>query len=484
MFRKVTLAAAIGAAFVAPVPAIGADDAEVQKIRDEIKDLKEGYETRIKTLEEHLRQTEPAAAAATPASEAAPPAPQADAAAAAPAATGAPAASQNAFNPAISLILDGTYTNTQRDPSTYRIGGFVPGGTESGPGFVGPGARSFNLGESELDISSNIDPYFTGFFNLAMEPSNTVSIEEAFLQNTGSLPGVTVKAGRFFSGFGYLNEIHAHAWDFVDLPLVHQAFFGGQLNEDGIQARWLAPTPLFVELGVETGRGANFPGSDRNKNGANAGMIFAHLGDDVGISNSYRVGASYRVTHAQDRTYGDVNAAGAPVTDAVTGDSKMWGLDFVWKWAPNGNTVDRNFKFQAEYMRREEDGSLAYNTAGVGNAGGNNLSGAYRSNQSGWYMQGAYQFMPRWRVGLRYEELNSGNQGIGLVNSGALPAADFPLLAENNPKRSTAMIDFSPSEFSRFRLQFARDEARFNQADNQVFLQYIMSLGSHGAHKF
>ena len=90
----------------------------------------------------------------------------------------------------------------------------------------------------------------------------------------------------------------------------------------------------------------------------------------------------------------------------------------------------------------------------------------------------------RWAVGLRYEELDSGNTDIGLVNSGALTAADFPLLTENDPKRTTAMVDFSPSEFSRFRLQFARDEARFNEADNQVFLQYIMSLGAHGAHKF
>jgi hypothetical protein len=92
--------------------------------------------------------------------------------------------------------------------------------------------------------------------------------------------------------------------------------------------------------------------------------------------------------------------------------------------------------------------------------------------------------MPRWRVGLRYEELHSGNTDIGLVDSGTLTAADFPLLAENDPKRTTAMIDFSPSEFSRFRLQFARDEARFNEPDNQIFLQYIMSLGAHGAHKF
>ena len=144
----------------------------------------------------------------------------------------------------------------------------------------------------------------------------------------------------------------------------------------------------------------------------------------------------------------------------------------------NGNTVDRNFKFQAEYMHRTEDGSLAFNTTGA------SQSGSYNSSQSGWYMQGVYQFMPRWRVGLRYEELDSGSTDIGLVNSGALTAANFPRLAENDPKRSTAMIDFSPSEFSRFRLQFARDEARFNEADNQIFLQYIMSLGTHGAHKF
>ena len=327
-------------------------------------------------------------------------------------------------------------------------------------------------------MSANVDPYFSGFFVMSINADNEASVEESYVQNTGSIPGATVKFGRFLSGFGYLNEIHAHAWDFVDAPLVYQAFFGGQLQEDGIQARWLAPVPMFVELGVETGRGFAFPGTDRDKNGVNAGMIFAHVGDDVGISNSYRVGASYRATRAQDRTYDDVDSTGASVTDAFTGDSKMWGADFVWKWAPNGNTVDRNFKFQAEYMHRTEDGTLAFDTTGT------NLSSGYKSSQSGWYAQGVYQFMPRWRIGLRYDELHSDNTDIGLVNSGTLTAADFPLLAAHDPKRSTVMIDFSPSEFSRFRLQFARDEARFNESDNQIFLQYIMSLGAHGAHKF
>jgi len=456
MFRKNILAAAVATVFVVPASAFAADDAEIKKIREEIETIKDGYETRIRQLEQRLEKAEQSTG--TPKPEAP--------------VQSAPA-SANAFNPAISLILDGQFSNLQRDPGTYQIGGFIPGSDE-----VGPGRRSFNLGESELDVSANIDPYFSGFFVLAITPQNEASVEEGYVQNTGYIPGVTVKFGRFFSGFGYVNEVHAHAWDFVDLPLVHQAFFGGQLQEEGIQARWLAPTPVFLEFGLETGRGANFPGSERSKNGVNSGMIFAHVGDDVGISNSYRFGASYRVTHAQDRPYEDLDSLGNPVTNAFTGDSKMWGVDLVWKWAPNGNTVDRNFKFQAEYLRRKEDGDLAFDTAVA------NLSDGYRSSQSGWYVQGAYQFMARWRVGLRYEELDSGNTAIGLVNSGALTAGDFPRLAPNDPKRTTAMLDFSPSEFSRFRLQFARDEARFSETDNQVFLQYIMSLGTHGAHKF
>ena len=472
---KYGMAATIGVLLVAPAASIAADATEVEKLRDEINELKQGYETRIQQLEQRLQQTQqkPAAVADQPATAGAPAAAPASSSAVStpPSATGSAAA--NAFNPAISLILSGQFSNLQRDPSTYQIGGFIPGGDE-----IGPGTRSFSLAESELTVSGNIDPYFSGYFVMAVASDNSTSVEEGYIQNTGSVPGLTIKFGRMLSGFGYLNEIHAHAWDFVDAPLVLQAFFGGQLKEDGIQARWLAPTPVLVELGVETGKGAAFPGSDRNNNGINSAMVFFHVGDDIGESNSYRVGATYRTTKAQDRTYNDVDAIGNPVTNAFTGDSNMWGLDLVWKWAPNGNTVDRNFKFQAEYMHRTEDGSLAFNTTGA------SLSDGYRSSQSGWYMQGVYQFMPRWRAGLRYEELNSGNTDIGLVNSGALTAADFPRLAQNDPKRSTAMIDFSPSEFSRFRLQFARDQARFNEPDNQIFLQYIMSLGTHGAHKF
>jgi hypothetical protein len=45
------------------------------------------------------------------------------------------------------------------------------------------------------------------------------------------------------------------------------------------------------------------------------------------------------------------------------------------------------------------------------------------------------------------------------------------------------MADWSPSEFSRLRLQYNRDKSR-PVVDNQWTLQYIMSLGAHGAHEF
>jgi hypothetical protein len=46
------------------------------------------------------------------------------------------------------------------------------------------------------------------------------------------------------------------------------------------------------------------------------------------------------------------------------------------------------------------------------------------------------------------------------------------------------MIDFSPSEFSRLRAQYAWDDARDAETDRQLLLQYIHAIGAHGAHKF
>jgi len=394
--------------------------------------------------------------------------------------------SGNAFNPAISLIIDAKYRDLELDPDTYQIGGFVPGGghgDEDGHGHgAGPGERGFSLDETELSISGNIDPYWSGYFTAGVSDGE-IDIEEAWIQNSGYFPGVIAKAGRFFSGIGYINEQHPHAWDFVDAPLVQQAFYGGNLGDDGLQLRYVAPTPLFLEFGVEVGSGTNFPGSERNQNGANAGAAFAHLGGDVGFSNSYRIGASYRQTEAAEREYDDEDSTGVEVENVFSDlKSKTWGVDFVWKWAPNGDPSTRNFKFQAEYFNRTEDGQLGYDLDDATETFAQ--EGAYSSDQSGWYAQAVYQFIPRWRVGVRYDLLDSGTIEYEPVTDGSISRDDLQLLREHKPERTTVMIDFASSEFARFRLQYAQDKARFDETDDQIVFQYIVSLGAHGAHRF
>jgi hypothetical protein len=167
--------------------------------------------------------------------------------------TGAPTG-ENAFNPGISLILNGIYGNLSQDPVGFKINGFVPT-----LGEVGPPNRGLSLGESELAISANIDHYFRGIAIVAFTPENTAEIEEAYVQTLALSQGFTAKAGRFFSGVGYLNEIHAHARDFIDAPLTNKVFLGGQLGEDGIQIKWVAPTDFYLDIGVEGGRGRQFP---------------------------------------------------------------------------------------------------------------------------------------------------------------------------------------------------------------------------------
>jgi hypothetical protein len=63
-------------------------------------------------------------------------------------------------------------------------------------------------------------------------------------------------------------------------------------------------------------------------------------------------------------------------------------------------------------------------------------------------------------------------------------ASLFPILEDYRPKKHSAMIDWSPSEFSRVRVQLARDYSRREEPDTQLLVQYIVSLGAHGAHSF
>ncbi|HYL23455.1 MAG TPA: hypothetical protein VEV21_03590, partial [Burkholderiales bacterium] len=229
-------------AFAMALPAAQAQES-LPQMREELKKLQQ----RIEELEGRVKDAE---STATQAAAQASSRPQAE----------------SALNPGVSVILNGVYANLSRDPKTYRLNGFVPTMQD-----VAPPTRGFSLGESEVAFMANIDHMFRGTLIGSISPDNdTIGVEEGYIQTIGLSHGFTIKAGRFFSAIGYQNQIHAHAWDFTDAPLAMRVFLGGQLNEDGIQFRWVAPTSLYWDMGTEVGRGRAFPASlsDSGKNGA------------------------------------------------------------------------------------------------------------------------------------------------------------------------------------------------------------------------
>ena len=432
--------------------AYAASDADLAEIRKQIDGLNQRRledANRIHDLEERLAKAEAATKAASDTAQ------RATAAATQALNTPPPAAasSSNSFNPAIRGVLDGKLGGFSKDPATYAMAGFPLGGE-------GPGQRGLFLGEAELNAQANVDDLFMGSLTFSLGqngPDTEVGLEEAFLQ-TLSLPGgLQATVGKFLSDIGYLNAFHEHADDFADRPLAYRAFLAGGVKDVGARLTWLAPTATYLRFGAEVMRGETFPGAGAVHNGLGAKSAYVRAGDDIGTEISYQTGVSWLWSDAAGRETG-------PLPDVFDGKTDVGIAHLVVKWAPNGNPVNRNFKFQAEVLRNHTNGGF------------NGL--AVDRTDYGAYGQFIYQFKPQWRVGFRYDWMSPGMMSPAL----ALSTLDS---RGHDATRGTAMLEYDHSEFSRIRLQYSYDRSRlFGVTDHQFLLQYTATIGAHPAHSY
>ncbi len=463
------------AAMCVPAKTVFAGQEDVAELRQVLREMKQHYESRISELEQRLQAVEQQAT-------------ESALAAAGPAVGGGSAArlpsgrsSASAFNPAISMVVQGSAADYSGDVEEWALPGFQLGG-ESG---LHP--EGLSVTETELIVSANVDNLFYAQSTVGIhedEGSTEVDLEEAFVDVLNMPAGLGLRFGRFFPEVGYVNTQHTHAWDFADAPLTSQAFLGQQYRDDGVRLTWLAPTETYFELGVEALRGDRFPASgDGADLFGDAQNWFARVGWDLNDSHSVLLGVSHLRSDSEDRQAGHAHGHEEEEEETFSfgGDSDLSNLSLVWKWAPLGNPRARNFVFQGEFFHRDEDGEIAF-ANDVGEA-----TLPYDGEQKGIYAQGVYQFMPRWRTGLRYDKLWSDND-LAVVGNTSGEGDDelleeSGLIGEHDPWRWSWMVDYSHSEFSRLRLQFVRDHSQ-SDAENQFLLQYIHTLGAHGAHKY
>jgi hypothetical protein len=422
-------------------------DQTIDALRSAINELKQDYDSRIQDLENRLAAAEAQVQQVNLQVTSRPSA-------------NTQTSSSSAFNPAIGVIFEGLAWNFDMNPEDYQIPGFPLGGE------AGLVPQGLSLGETEIDISANVDDKFTAFLTapIVLEDGEAhIEIEEAWIETTSLPAGLSARFGRFFSNIGYLNNKHAHSWDFVDQPLNYQVFLGNQYLDDGIQMRWLAPTDIYLELGGEILRGDRYPSAGSTHSGFGSRTIFARTGGDVGDSHSWLSGISYLRTSSNARSTGDNDN---PLL--FSGDTDLLIAELVWKWSPFGNIHQRNFVFQMEYMFRNEKGEYTLPD--------NSNVLPWDVNQSGLYTQAIYQPFPRWRFGVRYDRLFTDEPGPLFTNTLLDPIG-------NEPRRYSFMVDWSNSEFSRLRFQLTQDEAGLG-SDTQFGFQYIHSIGAHGAHSF
>ena len=467
---RLALCALLGAVLSAEAAAQSSSAPSATALAAEIESLKRDYEARLKALESQLSslKAETTGSASKPAAPSRP-------------------AQDNAFNPAIGIVLDGRYTSFSAEESA--IPGFAIGHeSERAP-------EGLSLGHSEVTASGNIDDKFRGSLTLGLGAhpgeATEVELEEAYVQTlpgAGLLEGMRVKAGRALWTFGYLNEQHAHGDDFADRPLPYRAFLDNAFNDDGVEVSVVLPTEVYAELGGGLFRGDDTPfgGSD---NGLRARSLYGRIGWDMGRDAAVRVGGylldgkslnrgggahgheeeEHEEEEHADEEHEDEHGedlAGFFSGGAFSGDTRLYGIDFRFAVAPTGNARESELIFQAEYFWRKEDGTYTLVEEEEGEEHIEELR--TESTAHGWYVQGVYKPSPSWRIGARYARLS--------------PPDDARIA--HDPYAIGMMVDWSNSEFGRVRLQYNHEALDGHEKDNQFILQYVMSLGAHAAHSF
>lgn len=355
---------------------------------------------------------------------------------------------QTTLLPDIALIMNGGYAS--RNVSNERYGGYAI------PGFIGAGEAElpfnrkdgFNFNYTEVAMSSTINPYFDGNVIFHIGGDGEVEIEEAFFTTRSLDYGLKLKAGKFKSAFGRVNEKHHHAWNFEDQELVNNVFFGPDgLGGEGAQLQWVAPTPFYLMAGVELFDGNPEQGFSA-KESATTGV--GYLKSSLGAGDATILsGLSYAQGKAQVQ---DLDGAGNPIPYSYSdyGQTRIFGGDLTVQY-PLG--AFSSLQWQNEWMQRNRD-----------TASGTDV-------QAGYYSELLYKMDENWGAGIRYDDLYKNIAG-----------------SPENLNRISVKLEYTPFEFSRIRLQYNRDDSKEfdngRRALHEVMLNYTFELGAHGAHPF
>ena len=341
--------------------------------------------------------------------------------------------SQNAYLPDIALILNMSAVGRNVKNSDYEnlaIAGFIDAGDAELPFNK---ERGFDLNYAEVAMHSQVDPYFEAFAIFHLHPSE-FEIEEAYVTTTSLPAGLRVKAGKFRSAFGRINEKHQHSWNFDAQPIIYKALLGPDMISDpGLQLQWVAPTDTYIMAGVDAMQGTN----DRSFGDENSNLVVGYLKSSIDVGDDLSILTGVSVAHGK-------------TADAK--DSDIYGVELTMREQLGSYSA---LTWQSEYLQRDKADD----------------------SQAGLYTQLVYQYNNNYSTGIRYDVITKNNTDLSAYD-----------VDTDNLDKITTMIEYKPFPMSRLRLNYSYDRSKIIAGErkdiNTVMLTLNIAAGAHGAHSY
>lgn len=364
---------------------------------------------------------------------------------------------QTVVNPAQPAAVQGVPSEQRSlfqnmNPNVSVIGTVLGSGTS-----LQTAERNVNLSfeEAEFSFQAAVDPYARADFYIAfgkhaessLAPSGVAAeeggeeggleseIEEAYLTIL-SLPFSTqIKAGKFRSHFGKINETHPHAYNFIDVPLMYSHFLGAEgLNDEGVSLSWLIPNSAFYqELTIQVTSGpaenASFTRAENNRL-----LYLAHLKNFFDLNENTTLELGFTGLSGPNSEKGDL--------------TQMFAADLTLKWKPLQRNRYKSFEFINEFLISKRHGGVEDVTS------------------FGLYSFLRYQTAKRWFVGALYDY------------------SEFPEFSGSHHQAFSGILQYFTTEFQKLEFQYKFNESNFFDSFSEIKLRAVFVIGAHGAHKY
>ncbi|MFN4115995.1 MAG: hypothetical protein ACK4F7_05770 [Inhella sp.] len=369
---------------------------------------------------------------------------------------------------AFTLLATSLAVHVQSKDKGWEFGAVLDITHTTRPLAAGLRDQGLQLGHSDLTASGPLGPWLRGHVGAVFATHDgklESGIEEAFVETTALPAGLQLRAGRFASQIGYLNQQHLHADDFSERPLLYRSFFGGHWNDDGLRLNLTLPTSFYWMVGAEGFRGKQLVEEIANaERKPGALTLVTKLGADINRSHSWQLGlstihnrreAAVQDDHDHDH---DEHAGHSHAHGASFSGRKTWMVDATWKWAPNGNNRDQQVRVTFEAARITDLNRYA------------DSQDKHEANA----ISAVWRFKPSWEVGVRSDWLRVSQPHGDHFHKGLL-------------REQSVMLAWKPSHMQMLRLQYSRQHDAVeleNPSKRSVYLQYVIAFGAHGAHSF